>query len=85
MNQSIQPQIAADRCTGCGICTDICPTHALAQVGDKAVLLYPERCTYCTACEDVCPTGAIALPFLIIFADAAERDVAGSSRRNALF
>jgi formate hydrogenlyase subunit 6/NADH:ubiquinone oxidoreductase subunit I len=69
INETLQPQIAEERCTGCERCVDICPTQALAQINDKAVLLFPDRCTYCTACEDVCPTNAIALPFLIVFAD----------------
>lgn len=62
------PRIDAARCTGCERCIEICPTQALAQVADKAALLYPDRCTYCTLCEDICPTNAIALPFLIVFA-----------------
>ncbi len=62
------PQISAERCTGCERCVDICPQHALVQIGGKAVLLHPEYCTYCMLCEDICPPQAIALPFLIVFA-----------------
>ena len=69
MYKNLQPQIVASRCTGCGRCVEICPTQALAQVDDKAVLRYPDQCTYCTACEDICPTDAIALPLLIVFAE----------------
>ncbi len=65
------PIIDADRCTGCRLCVDVCPTGALAQVDGKALLADPDRCTYCTACEDVCPDAAIALPFLIVFAPPA--------------
>jgi formate hydrogenlyase subunit 6/NADH:ubiquinone oxidoreductase subunit I len=61
------PTIDLARCTGCHACVDLCPTAALAQIADKAELLFPERCTYCTACEDICPEHAIALPFLIVF------------------
>ena len=64
------PRISAERCTGCRRCVELCPTQALAQVGEKAVLAYAERCTYCALCEDICPENAIALPFLIVFAEA---------------
>ena len=60
------PAIDAHLCTGCRTCVDICPTHALDQVADKAFMRYPDLCTYCTICEDVCPVGAISLPFLIV-------------------
>jgi NAD-dependent dihydropyrimidine dehydrogenase PreA subunit len=46
---------------------DLCPTDALAQVGGKADLVFPELCTYCSVCEDRCPENAISLPFLIVF------------------
>jgi len=62
------PQIDPNLCTGCRACVDICPTHALAQFAQKAVLQFPDACTYCTACQDICPEGAIELPFLIVFA-----------------
>jgi formate hydrogenlyase subunit 6/NADH:ubiquinone oxidoreductase subunit I len=60
------PRIDLDRCTGCHLCVDICPTQALTDVAGKAMLLYPGHCTYCTVCEDVCPENAISLPFLIV-------------------
>jgi MinD superfamily P-loop ATPase len=61
------PTIDHQRCTGCHLCVDICPTHALAQVDGKAHLLHPDLCNYCTVCEDRCPENAIALPFLVVF------------------
>jgi formate hydrogenlyase subunit 6/NADH:ubiquinone oxidoreductase subunit I len=62
------PIIDTGKCTGCRLCIEICPTHALDQLDGKAAVCYPELCTYCTACEDICPEGAIALPFLIVLA-----------------
>jgi formate hydrogenlyase subunit 6/NADH:ubiquinone oxidoreductase subunit I len=67
------PRINRELCTGCRACVDVCPVQALAQVGDKAVLAFPQLCTYCTACEDICPEGAISLPFLVVFASPVER------------
>mgnify|MGYP003383104128 CR=1 FL=1 len=69
MDRGLLPRIDVARCTGCERCVELCPTQALAQVADKAVLLYPDRCTFCTLCEDICPVNAIALPFLIVFAE----------------
>lgn len=51
--------IDASKCTGGGLCVDICPTGALQLVDDCAVLLRPNDCTACALCEDICPTGAI--------------------------
>lgn len=68
MTQLPLPEIDATLCTGCGRCVDVCPTDALAQKDDKAVLAYPDQCTYCVECEDICPEGAIGLPFLVVLA-----------------
>ncbi len=66
------PLIDLQHCTGCRLCSDICPTQALAQVDGKAALRFPDACTYCTSCEEVCPEDAIALPFLIVVAKRKE-------------
>ena len=68
MDRGLLPRIDAARCTGCERCVELCPTQALAQVADKAVLLYSDRCTFCTLCADICTVNAIALPFLTVFA-----------------
>ena len=47
-----------ERCIGCGACLEVCPTAAIALVGDKA-RVNEELCTGCQACVDVCPQGAI--------------------------
>ncbi|MBZ0304461.1 MAG: 4Fe-4S binding protein [Anaerolineae bacterium] len=61
------PQINPKRCTGCGQCVTQCPTDALEQKAEKAIIARPEACTYCALCEDICPEQAISLPFLICF------------------
>jgi NAD-dependent dihydropyrimidine dehydrogenase PreA subunit len=60
------PRINQTKCSGCGDCIPICPTHALGWQNGKAALLKPELCNYCAVCEDVCPVGAIELPYLIM-------------------
>ncbi|MGL4651287.1 MAG: ATP-binding protein [Caldilineaceae bacterium] len=62
------PRIDQSRCIGCGKCIEFCPTQALAQRAQKAVLAAPALCTSCRACEDICPSDAIALPFIVVFA-----------------
>lgn len=60
------PQIDKGLCTSCGDCIVICPTDALALVGNAAVVAEPTACNYCGECEIICPVDAIALPYQII-------------------
>ncbi|MBN2007233.1 MAG: 4Fe-4S binding protein [Anaerolineae bacterium] len=46
------------RCTGCGACTEVCPTGALTLVEGKAHL-DDALCRECEACIQACPTGAL--------------------------
>jgi ferredoxin len=56
-----KPKIAADCCTGCGICIDTCPTNALELQNDISVLVRPEDCTGCGACAESCPLECISM------------------------
>lgn len=46
-----------DACTGCGTCSDVCPTDAIKMESEKAVITW--ECTDCGVCTRVCPEGAI--------------------------
>lgn len=49
----------AARCTGCGACSRVCPSHI--DVQKKTVMLSPE-CTGCLTCVSGCPApGALAI------------------------
>jgi 4Fe-4S ferredoxin len=60
-----------NKCTGCGVCMEICPREAIAvtrtpkTTGENAqpprVTIKEEKCTYCGMCEALCPFGALTL------------------------
>jgi len=53
------PQIDRDKCTYCGICSDVCMFNALAVIeGD--VLVFDDLCHSCGACWYFCPEKAIS-------------------------
>lgn len=62
------PIITLARCTGCGLCAELCSTRAVDLIAGKAVIVRPEDCTFCDICESYCPEGAIGRPFTITFA-----------------
>lgn len=66
----ILPSIDLRLCTGCGLCAELCPTHAVEVTAGKAVIVRPADCTFCEICESYCPEGAIERPFTIVFAPA---------------
>lgn len=44
-------------CSGCGMCANACPKHAIVVKEDKCGFYYPEilkNCINCNACEKVC-------------------------------
>lgn len=54
-------QIDQNKCTGCGICVDICPLEAISMENDKAKV-DKDTCTECGQCVDECPNKAIKIP-----------------------
>jgi len=51
--------IDSEKCTGCGICEDVCPANAIKVNGQA--LVQPELCTGCGLCVGECPNNAIIL------------------------
>ncbi len=53
--------IDTDRCTGCGICTLVCP-HGIFEInGKKAEIIDIDGCMECGACTLNCPVEALSV------------------------
>ena len=52
------PEVDASRCSGCGVCGELCEFHGIVALGARA-LVFPELCHGCGGCMRVCPAGAI--------------------------
>ena len=63
MDEWMLPTIDLNRCTGCGLCVQCCPTDAVAMVAGQPRIVRPQACAYCATCEDYCPEGAITLVY----------------------
>lgn len=51
-----------DNCIHCGVCTAMCPTHALCvEKGDRTVTFDVDKCSACGMCTRVCPVKAMTL------------------------
>ncbi|MDY7039541.1 MAG: 4Fe-4S binding protein [Chloroflexota bacterium] len=50
--------VDGERCKGCSVCVDACPTDAIRLVNGVATI-EQSLCSECQACVDACPQGAI--------------------------
>jgi nitroreductase/NAD-dependent dihydropyrimidine dehydrogenase PreA subunit len=60
LDRHVTTVIDAARCTGCGICVEVCPSRTLSLQEDKAAVT-GDRCLGCDHCAACCPTGAIGV------------------------
>lgn len=73
-----------DRCTGCGICVEICPVQAISKENPK--LTDSDKCISCMRCVAQCPQAARNVDSKMLSAVAtALKDVCATRKNNELF
>ncbi len=60
MERQVFTVVDPNRCNGCGLCVEICPSDTLSMVDGKAVVT-GEHSLSCGQCAAVCPVGAITV------------------------
>lgn len=60
--ESVEIKVDEDRCIGCGICTEICFTHAI-RIADKKCRIDQKLCRGCGRCSEICPKDAIEVTY----------------------
>jgi heterodisulfide reductase subunit A len=60
--EAITPVVSAEKCIGCGMCTRVCPYHAIIVNKErKKAEVIEAACAGCGACGAECPVGAIEM------------------------
>jgi len=54
-------ELKEDLCTGCGLCTQVCPHAVFELKNGKAEIVDMDACIECGACVNNCPTGALSV------------------------
>jgi NAD-dependent dihydropyrimidine dehydrogenase PreA subunit len=54
-------KLDASRCTGCGMCLEVCPHAVFRMENRKSVITDGDRCMECGACSRNCPAAAISV------------------------
>ena len=52
-------RIDTQKCTGCGMCLDVCPHNVSKMNGKNALIVDRDACMECGACSKNCPAGAL--------------------------
>ncbi len=55
-----RPKVNQADCTGCGLCTEVCPVGAIT-VKEQVANLNRTQCIRCFCCQELCPSGAVAV------------------------
>ncbi|WP_308310875.1 ferredoxin family protein [Streptomyces sp. GbtcB6] len=78
--------VERDRCTGCDLCIDVCPTRVFDRGPDGVpVIARQGDCQTCFQCEAYCPTDALFVAPLVTAAAPGSRfHDAGELERSGL-
>ena len=49
------------KCTGCGMCTEVCPHNVLSLSNGKVKIIDKDACMECGACALNCPFSALSV------------------------
>ena len=52
-------KLTVEKCSGCGMCVNVCPHEVFIINSGKAKILLPDNCMECGACMRNCPEEAI--------------------------
>lgn len=53
------PKIDSDKCVICGLCSRVCPAHAIEPRESEIPLVRAGDCINCYCCNELCPVGAV--------------------------
>lgn len=54
-------ELISGKCTGCGMCVEVCPHGVFTLQGKRAFITDRDRCMECGACVKNCPSGALSV------------------------
>ena len=54
-------QLDENKCTGCGMCLDVCPHAVFKMNGQHVAIQNRDACMECGACSRNCPAGVISV------------------------
>ncbi len=54
-------ELDAEKCTGCGVCTEVCPHGVFVVEDGQARIVDRDACIECGACALNCPEGALSV------------------------
>ena len=57
-----KPELDYGKCTGCGLCVEVCPSSGMLKINNeekKLVSIDVSRCSFCGNCAEICPNEAL--------------------------